>query len=89
MAKKVWVYGALECGAAAAPFKGKYNITLYGDKPAGGTEQGDRVGGDKSVAVFNEGKLSFHGNKQLSWTRLSQTAFAGTTQINVSFVYFI
>ncbi len=77
------MYGTLECGTQDQPYGGDYNITIYGNKPAAGAEQGDRVGGDKSVAVLNGGVLSLHGKKLSSWTRLSKTANVGDGQIEV------
>jgi hypothetical protein len=36
LSKKIWVYGALQCGTQALPFNGTLSITLYGAKPAVG-----------------------------------------------------
>lgn len=79
--KKIWVNGALECGTEESPVTGSLSITLVGAKPE--VAQTDREGGDKSIAVFNGGKLSLHGAKLFSWTRLEVPAINNATSITV------
>lgn len=79
----MWVYGALECGTIDSPFQGSLDITIYGPKPVAGTEQADRVGGDKAIAVFSGGKLDLHGAKLSTWTCLTVQASSGDSFITV------
>lgn len=79
LAAKVWLFGALQCGTEEAPYGGSFNITLNGQNIG----CSDRVGGDKSLAVFSGAVLSLHGKKLSSWTRLAATAGTGTNQVSL------
>lgn len=80
-ASKIWVNGNLECGSPSSLFNGSLTFTLTGCPPL--VPQTDMEGGDKSIAVFNGGRISLHGKKQVSWDRLDATAQVGATQIQL------
>lgn len=73
--------GSFECGTETDFFAGSLVITLTGPKPASGAS--DAVGGDKSIAGLAGGKLSLHGAKRSSWTRLASPANVGDSQITI------
>src|SRR5215470_704108 len=80
------VHGTLEIGTEAKPHTRMATITLTDNvknedismPPA--TVASDRV--DRGIMVMG-GTLSLHGNRTNSWTKLSRTADAGSTSIDV------
>jgi G8 domain-containing protein len=80
------VHGTLEIGTEARPHTRKATITLTDNvkgedismPPA--TVASDRV--DRGIMLMG-GTLSLHGNRTNSWTKLSKTADAGGTSIDV------
>src|SRR6185295_2337667 len=82
----IMVHGALEIGTEAKPHTRKATITLtdnvkgedIGVPPA--TVASERV--DRGIMLMG-GTLSLHGNRTNSWTKLSKTADAGSTSIEV------
>src|SRR5262252_1122380 len=80
------VHGTLEIGTEAKPHTRRATITLTDNvkgedismPPA--TVASDRV--DRGIMVMG-GTLSLHGNRTNSWTKLSRTADAGSTSIDV------
>jgi cell migration-inducing and hyaluronan-binding protein len=76
-----WIYvpgGELEIGIEASPHKRKATITLTDNVP------GEDVNtmGDRGIMLMR-GTLELHGNRANSWTKLSRTAEAGSTSIEV------
>jgi len=80
----VMVHGALEIGTEARPHTHKATITLTDNvkdedmSGVGGTS--DRS--DRGIMMMG-GTLSLHGNRTNAWTKLSKTADAGSTSIEV------
>ncbi len=80
----VMVHGALEIGTEARPHTHKATITLTDNvkdedmSGIGGTN--DRS--DRGIMLMG-GTLSLHGNRTNSWTKLSGTADAGSSSIEV------
>lgn len=71
------VRGLLEAGTEEAPFANHASITLAGRAPAKGVDDA-RAGG----LLVEGGRLELHGQADgPSWTRLAQTAAAGTTEL--------
>src|SRR5262245_413495 len=82
----IMLHGALEIGTEAKPHTRKATITLTNNvkdedisMPAA-TVASDRS--DRGIMVMG-GTLSLHGNRTNSWTKLSKTADAGSTSIDV------
>src|SRR5262245_57604768 len=82
----IMLHGALEIGTEAKPHTRKATITLTDNVknedisvPAA-TVASDRS--DRGIMVMG-GTLSLHGNRTNSWTKLSKTADAGSTSIDV------
>ncbi|MBA2291449.1 MAG: transmembrane domain-containing protein [Gemmatimonadales bacterium] len=71
------VRGTFQVGTEAAPHRQAFTLTLTGADP--GTEAMT----DKAIAVFPGGTLDIHGEPRTGWTRLTETAAAGTTQLRV------
>ena len=80
----ILLHGELEIGTAARPHTRKATITLTN------TIKGEDIGGmgganepvDRGIVLMG-GTLSLHGNRTNSWTKLSKTAEAGSTSIEV------
>lgn len=68
--------GALECGTEQTPFSKQLVITLTGNN----VEQDIMGMGNKFLAVMG-GTLDLHGLPRISWTRLNETALAGSNQL--------
>jgi hypothetical protein len=81
--QKISVYGTLACGTETAPHDGNFAMTIVGSRPVAGRTE---PGGVKGLAVFSGGVLSLHGAKNVSWTRLSASAAANSTQIQTGAV---
>ncbi len=82
----IMVHGALEIGTEAKPHTRKATITLTDNVkdedisvPAASVTS-DRS--DRGIMLMG-GTLSLHGNRTNSWTKLSRTAEAGSTSIDV------
>jgi hypothetical protein len=80
----IMVHGALEIGTEAKPHTRKATITFTDNvkdedfSGVGGTS--DRS--DRGIMMMG-GTLSLHGNRTNSWTKLSKTAEAGSSSIDV------
>jgi hypothetical protein len=80
----ILVHGELEIGTEARPHTRKATITLTN------TIKGEDIGGmgganepvDRGIVLMG-GTLNLHGNRTNSWTKLSKTAQAGSTSIEV------
>ncbi len=74
----VLVRGVLAAGSEADPHTRSATITLTDTVP------GEEINGmgDRGILVVG-GTLSLHGDRENSWTKLSETAEAGATEINV------
>ena len=70
--------GRLQIGTESAPYTGNAIITLTDNVP------GENINGmgDRGI-LMAPGILSLHGNRENSWTKLAQTAEAGSTRIEV------
>jgi hypothetical protein len=74
----IMVFGELQIGTEANPFTHKATITLT-DNNKGEQLMGM---GDRGI-MLSGGTLNLHGNRTNAWTKLSETADAGSTTINV------
>ncbi|KRA82537.1 G8 domain-containing protein [Altererythrobacter sp. Root672] len=76
-----WIYlrgGELQIGSEAKPYTRKATITLTDKVP------GEDVNtmGDRGIVLMG-GTLSLHGDREHTWSKLAQTAEAGSTRIEV------
>src|ERR1700691_2797177 len=79
----IMVHGELEIGTEAKPHTKKATITLTDnvkDEDFGGLGGNDRS--DRGIMLMG-GTLNLHGDRTNSWTKLSSTANAGATSIQV------
>ena len=80
----ILVHGELEIGTEARPHTRKATITLTNtvkDEDIGGMGgANDRV--DRGILLMG-GTLNLHGDRKNTWTKLSETAAAGNTSIQV------
>src|ERR1700733_6751528 len=79
----IMVHGELEIGTEAKPHKHQATITLTDnvkDEDFGGLGGNDRS--DRGIMLMG-GTLNLHGDRTNSWTKLSSTANAGATSIQV------
>ena len=79
----IMVHGELEIGTEAKPHTRKATITLTDnvkDEDFGGLGGNDRS--DRGIMLMG-GTLNLHGDRTNSWTKLSSTANAGATSIQV------
>ncbi len=79
----IMVHGELEIGTEAKPFKHKATITLTDNikgEDFGGLGGGDRS--DRGIMLMG-GTLNLHGDRKNTWTKLANTAPAGSTSIDV------
>jgi hypothetical protein len=74
----IMVFGELQIGTEANPFTHKATITLT-DNNKGEQLMGM---GDRGI-MLSGGTLNLHGNRTNAWSKLSATADAGSTTINV------
>ncbi len=75
----IMVHGRLEVGTPSRPFRHRAVITLTGNNPSE-----DIMGmGTKVIGVMMGGVLELHGEPRQGWTKLSQSAAAGSRQITV------
>jgi cell migration-inducing and hyaluronan-binding protein len=74
----IMVHGELEVGTEAKPFTHKATITLTDN-----VKDEQMMGmGDRGI-MLSGGTLNLHGNRTNTWTKLSATATAGATSIQV------
>jgi cell migration-inducing and hyaluronan-binding protein len=79
--KSEWILlagGELDIGSEARPHTRKATITLTDTIP----DENINTMGDRGIMLM-AGTLSLHGDRTNSWTRLTRTAKAGTTRIEV------
>jgi hypothetical protein len=79
--KTEWIYlpgGELDIGSEKAPHTRKATITLTDNVK----DENINTMGDRGIMLLN-GSLSLHGDRKNSWTRLSATAKAGASKIQV------
>src|SRR5688572_5036683 len=80
----IMLHGELEIGTEARPHTRKATITLTNnvkDEDVGGMGgTNDRV--DRGILLMG-GTLNLHGDRKHTWTKLAQTAAAGSTSIQV------
>jgi cell migration-inducing and hyaluronan-binding protein len=79
----IMVHGELEIGTEAKPHAHKATITLtdnFKDEDFGGLGGNDRS--DRGIMLMG-GTLNLHGTEKNSWTKLAQTAAAGSNTIQV------
>jgi G8 domain-containing protein len=79
----VMLHGQLEIGSETSPHTRKATITLTDnvkDEDFGGLGGNDRS--DRGIMIMG-GTLSLHGDRKNTWTKLANTANAGTTSIQV------
>lgn len=74
----IMLHGELEIGTEAKPHTRNATITLTNNVPG---EDMDTMG-DRGIMLMG-GKLSLHGNRKDSWTKLAKTASAGSNTIEV------
>ncbi len=74
----ILVFGELQIGTEDAPHQHKATITLTNNN------EGEQLMGmgDRGI-MLSGGTLNLHGNRTHTWTRLADTAEAGSTSINV------
>jgi cell migration-inducing and hyaluronan-binding protein len=75
----VMVHGELEIGTEATPHTRKATITLTNNVP---DEEPMKDMGDRGIMIMG-GTLNLHGNQKHTWTKLADTAAAGSTSIQV------
>ena len=76
-----WVYvpgGELEIGTADDPHTRNATITLTDNVP----DEDLNTMGDRGIMLMN-GTLTLHGDRENAWTKLAQTAEAGSAEITV------
>jgi cell migration-inducing and hyaluronan-binding protein len=76
-----WIYlpgGELDIGSEAHPHTRKATITLTDNVK----DENINTMGDRGIMLL-KGTLSLHGDRKNAWTKLSQTAKAGATRIQV------
>ena len=76
-----WVvlHGELEIGTEASPHTRKATITLTNNVR---DEEPMKDMGDRGIMIMG-GTLNLHGDRKHTWTKLAQTAAAGSTSIQV------
>jgi hypothetical protein len=74
----IMVHGELEIGTAAGPFEHNATITLTNNV----VDEQLMGMGDRGI-MLSGGTLNLHGNRTNTWTKLSSTAAAGATSIEV------
>src|SRR4029453_10602497 len=79
----VMLHGELEIGTEAKPHTRKATIT-FTDKVKGEdfASMGENDKSDRGIMIMG-GTLSLHGDRKNSWTKLANTANAGSTSIQV------
>ena len=75
----VMLHGELEIGTEASPHTRKATITLTNNVR---DEEPMKDMGDRGIMIMG-GTLNLHGDRKHTWTKLAQTAAAGSTSIQV------
>src|SRR5688500_5245017 len=75
----IMLHGELAIGTEASPHTRKATITFTNTVP---DEQPMKGMGDRGIMIMG-GTLNLHGDRKNAWTKLSQTAAAGSTVIQV------
>jgi len=75
----IMLHGELEIGTEARPHTRKATITLTNTVP---DEEPMKGMGDRGIMISG-GTLNLHGDRKHTWTKLAQTAAAGSTSIQV------
>src|SRR5688572_23276499 len=75
----VMVHGELEIGTEARPHTRKATITFTNNVP---DEEPMKDMGDRGIMIMG-GTLNLHGDRKHTWTKLAQTAAAGSSSIQV------
>ena len=75
----IMVHGELAIGTEASPHTRKATITFTNTVP---DEEPMKNMGDRGIMIMG-GTLNLHGDRKNAWTKLSQTAEAGSTVIQV------
>ncbi len=75
----IMLHGELEIGTEARPHTRKATITLTNTVP---DEEPMKGMGDRGIMISG-GTLNLHGDRKHTWTKLTQTAAAGSTSIQV------
>src|SRR5262245_46633679 len=75
----IMLHGELEIGTEASPHTRKATITLTNTVP---DEEPMKDMGDRGIMIMG-GTLNLHGDRKNTWTKLAQTAAAGSTSIQV------
>ena len=76
-----WIYvrrGELQIGSEADPYRHNATITLTDNVP----DEDVNTMGDRGILVMG-GTLNLHGDRENSWTKLAETAEAGSARIAV------
>jgi hypothetical protein len=71
--------GLFLCGTAEAPFEGRLEITLFGNKKTASLS-GDE---ERAFEVLDGGALMLHGSPGVSWTELDKTLNPGDKTIEL------
>lgn len=74
----ILVHGEMHIGSEQNPFQHAATVTLSDDFP----DESIGVMGDRGIMVMG-GELHLHGSRTHTWTKLSQTANAGSSRIEV------
>jgi cell migration-inducing and hyaluronan-binding protein len=75
----IMLHGELEIGTEARPHTRRATITLTNNVP---NEEPMKDMGDRGIMIVG-GTLNLHGDRKHTWTKLAQTAAAGSTAIQV------
>jgi cell migration-inducing and hyaluronan-binding protein len=75
----VMLHGELEIGTEGSPHTRKATITFTNNVP---DEEPMKDMGDRGIMIMG-GTLNLHGDRKNAWTKLAQTAAAGSTSIQV------
>jgi cell migration-inducing and hyaluronan-binding protein len=75
----VMLHGELAIGTEASPHTRKATITFTNNVP---DEEPMKDMGDRGIMIMG-GTLNLHGDRKHTWTKLAQTAAAGSTSIQV------
>ena len=75
----IMLHGELEVGTEARPHTRKATITFTNNVP---DEEPMKDMGDRGIMIMG-GTLNLHGDRTHTWTKLAQTAAAGSTSIQV------
>jgi len=70
--------GELQIGTESKPYTGKATITLTDNVP----DENINGMGDRGILMVG-GTLNLHGDRENAWTKLAETAHAGSTRIEV------